>query len=68
MPDNLQGISTIFANEGKVFVNGWSNRELFNPDLRASLDLVVQSRRMLGNRMTQHKVLALMVRLGSLNF
>ena len=49
---------TIIAQEGKAYItiNG-ENRELFEVSkLRAQLDMVVQERRMLGNRMTQHKV------------
>ena len=49
---------TISSKEGKAFItiNG-SNRELFEiSSLKAQLDLSVQSRRMLGHRMTQHKV------------
>jgi hypothetical protein len=39
-----------------ITING-SNRELFEiSSLRAQLDMVVQERRMLGHRMTQHKV------------
>jgi hypothetical protein len=59
MSDNyLQIADTVSAREGKAFatIDGL-NRELFETSsLRAQLDLVVQARRMLGNRMTQHKV------------
>lgn len=49
---------TISSKEGKVFItiNG-SNRELFEiSNLKAQLDLIIQARRMMGHRMTQHKV------------
>jgi len=49
---------TISSKEGKAFItiNG-QNRELFEiSSLKAQLELNVQSRRMLGHRMTQHKV------------
>lgn len=49
---------TISSKEGKAFItiNG-ENRELFEiSSLKAQLDLNVQSRNMLGHRMTQHKV------------
>lgn len=49
---------TISSKEGKAFItiNG-KTRELFEiSSLKAQLDLVVQSRNMLGHRMTQHKV------------
>lgn len=59
MAENYTRLSdTISSKEGKAFItiNG-SNRELFEiSSLKAQLDLVVQSRRMLGHRMTQHKV------------
>lgn len=49
---------TISSKEGKAFITiDGQNRELFEiSSLKAQLDLVVQSRRMLGHRMTQHKV------------
>lgn len=49
---------TIIAQEGKAYITiDGENRELFEVSkLRAQLDMVVQERRMLGNRMTQHKV------------
>lgn len=49
---------TISSKEGKVFItiNG-VNRELFEiSSLKAQLDLQIQARKMLGHRMTQHKV------------
>ena len=49
---------TISAREGKAYItiNG-QNRELFEISaLTAQIDLTVQERRMLGHRMTQHKV------------
>lgn len=49
---------TISSKEGKAYItiNG-TNRELFEiVSLKAQLDLDVQSRRMLGHRMKQHKV------------
>ncbi|MDR7856302.1 phage tail tube protein [Tissierella sp.] len=49
---------TISSKEGKVFITiDGSNRELFEiSNIKAQLDLIIQSRRMLGHRMTQHKV------------
>ena len=49
---------TISSHEGKAYItiNG-TNRELFEvSSLKAQLDMTVTSKRMLGNRMTQHKV------------
>jgi len=49
---------TISSHEGKAYItiNG-QNRELFEISaLTAQIDLIVQERRMLGHRMTQHKV------------
>ncbi len=49
---------TISAKEGEAFItiNG-TNRRLFEvSSLKAQLELSVQSRNMLGHRMTQHKV------------
>lgn len=49
---------TISSHDGKAYItrNG-VNRELFELSaLTAQLDLVVAAKRMLGNRMTQHKV------------
>lgn len=49
---------TITAGEGTAMITiGGVNRELFEiSSLRAQLDMIVQERRMLGHRMTQHKV------------
>lgn len=49
---------TISSKEGKVFITiDGKNRELFEvSSLKAQLDLIIQSRRMMGHRMTQHKV------------
>lgn len=50
---------TISSTEGKAYItiNG-VNRELFEiVSLKAQLDLQIQSKRMLGHRMTQHKVI-----------
>lgn len=50
---------TISSKEGKAYItiNG-SNRELFEiVSLKAQLDLTVQSKRMMGHRMMQHKVI-----------
>ena len=50
---------TISSTEGKAYItiNG-VNRELFEiVSLKAQLDMKVQSKRMLGHRMTQHKVI-----------
>jgi hypothetical protein len=59
MPDNYTRIAdTISSHEGKAFItiNG-VNRELFEvSSLTAQLDLIVTEKRMLGHRMTQHKV------------
>lgn len=59
MADNYTRLAdTLSASEGKVYstING-QNREMFETQsIRAQLDLIVQARRMLGNRMTQHKV------------
>jgi hypothetical protein len=49
---------TISSHEGKAYItiNG-QNRELFEISaLTAQIDLIVQEKRMLGHRMTQHKV------------
>lgn len=60
MPGNYTRLSdTISSKEGKAYItiNG-SNRELFEiVSLKAQLDLTVQSKRMMGHRMTQHKVI-----------
>ncbi len=59
MANNYTRLSdTITAQEGTaiITING-DNRELFEiSSLRAQLDMIVQERRMLGHRMTQHKV------------
>ncbi|MDF2611348.1 MAG: phage portal protein [Lachnospiraceae bacterium] len=59
MSDNYTRIAdTISGHEGKAYVtrNG-QNRELFELSaLSSQLDLIVVAKRMLGNRMTQHKV------------
>ncbi len=49
---------TISAQEGKAFITiDGATRELFEvSSIKAQLDMVVQERRMLGSRMTQHKV------------
>lgn len=60
MSSNYTRLSdTISSKEGKAYItiNG-SNRELFEiVSLKAQLDLTVQSKRMMGHRMTQHKVI-----------
>jgi hypothetical protein len=59
MADNFTRLAdTISAKEGKAYVTiDGNNRELFETSaLTAQLDLIVQTRRMLGHRMTQHKV------------
>lgn len=50
---------TISSTEGKAYITiDGSNRELFEiVSLKAQLDMQVQSKRMLGHRMTQHKVI-----------
>jgi len=59
MAENYTRLSdTISAKEGKAYItiNG-QNRELFEISaLTAQIELNVQERRMLGHRMTQHKV------------
>ena len=49
---------TISSKEGKAFITvDGQNRELFEiSSIRAQLDLITQSKAMLGHRMTQHKV------------
>lgn len=49
---------TISSKEGKAFITiDGQNRELFEiSSINAQLDLVIQSKPMLGHRMTQHKV------------
>lgn len=60
MPENnyVRLSDTISSKEGKAYITiAGSNRELFEiSSLKAQLDLNVQSRNMLGHRMTQHKV------------
>lgn len=59
MADNYTRLSdTISSKEGKAFITiDGSNRELFEiSSIKAQLDLIIQTRRMLGHRMTQHKV------------
>lgn len=59
MADNFTRLNdTISSHEGKAYitVNG-QNRELFEvSSLSAQIDLIVQEKRLLGHRMTQHKV------------
>lgn len=49
---------TISSKEGKAFITiDGRNRELFEISaLKSQLDLIIQSRRMMGHRMVQHKV------------
>lgn len=59
MADNYTRLSdTLSAKEGKAYITiDGQNRELFEiSSLTAQIDLSVQERRMLGHRMTQHKV------------
>ena len=59
MAENYTRLSdTISAREGKAYITiDGQNRELFEISaLTAQIDLTVQERRMLGHRMTQHKV------------
>lgn len=59
MSDNYVRLGdTISSKEGKAFITiDGTTRELFEiSSLKAQLDLTVQSRRMMGHRMTQHKV------------
>ena len=58
MSDYVRLADTLSAKEGEAFItiNG-KNRTLFEvSSLKAQIDLTVQARRMLGHRMTQHKV------------
>lgn len=59
MSDNYTRIDdTLSSHEGKAFatIDG-SNRELFElAKLNAQIDVTVMAKRMLGHRMTQHKV------------
>lgn len=60
MGDNYTQLSdTISGTEGKgyITING-ANRELFEVStFEAYLEMIVQERRMMGHRMTQHKVI-----------
>ncbi len=59
MADNYVRLAdTISSKEGHAYITiDGENRELFEiSSLKAQLDLTVQTRRMLGHRMTQHKV------------
>jgi hypothetical protein len=59
MADNYVRLAdTISSKEGKAYITiDGQNRELFEiSSLTAQLDLKIQSRQMLGHRMTQHKV------------
>ena len=59
MAENYTRLSdTLSAKEGKAYITiDGQNRELFEiSSLTAQIDLSVQERRMLGHRMTQHKV------------
>ncbi|XOQ44299.1 MAG: Phage portal protein [Clostridium sp.] len=49
---------TISSHEGKAYITiDGQNRELFEvSSLTAQIDYIVQERRMLGHRMTQHKI------------
>lgn len=55
---NTRLADTISAQEGTAYITiDGVTRELFEiSSIKAQLDLVVQERRMLGSRMTQHKV------------
>jgi len=59
MSDNYTRLGdTISSQEGKAFASiDEKNRELFElSSLKAQIDLIIQAKRMLGHRMTQHKV------------
>lgn len=59
MADNYVRLQdTISSKEGTAYITiDGVNRELFEiSSLKAQLDLIVQARRMMGHRMTQHKV------------
>lgn len=59
MADNYTRLAdTISSHEGKAYITiDGQNRELFEvSSLSAQIDLIVQERRLLGHRMTQHKV------------
>lgn len=60
MPDNYTRLSdTISSSEGSAFITtDGQNRPLFEiSSIKASLELAISSRKMLGHRMKQHKVL-----------
>lgn len=58
MSDYIRLADTLSAKEGQAFITiDGKNKTLFEvSSLKAQIDLTVQSRRMLGHRMTQHKV------------
>lgn len=58
MSDYVRLADTLSAKEGEAFITiSGKNRTLFEvSSLKAQIDLTVQARRMLGHRMTQHKV------------
>ena len=58
MSENFTQLAdTLSSHEGKAFVTiDGSNRELFElAKINAQLDMIIQSKRMLGRKMTQHK-------------
>lgn len=60
MSDNYVRLrDTISSKEGTAYITiEGKNRELFEiSSIKAQLDLTVQARRMMGHRMTQHKVI-----------
>ncbi|MDF2804047.1 MAG: XkdM protein phage-like element [Anaerocolumna sp.] len=58
MSDYIRLADTLSAKEGQAFITiDGKNKTLFEvSSLKAQIDLTVQARRMLGHRMTQHKV------------
>lgn len=59
MADNYTRLAdTISSHEGKAYITiDGQNRELFEiSNLKAQLELIVQEKRMLGHKVTQHKV------------
>ena len=59
MSDNYVRLAdTISSKEGKAYITiDGKNRELFEiSNLKSQLNLTIQARRMMGHRMTQHKV------------
>jgi len=56
---NTRLVDTLSAQEGTAYITiGGVTRELFEiSSIKAQLDMVVQEKRMLGSRMTQHKVI-----------